>query len=273
MATERINQIMEQYLRIFTNYKQNDWSSLLPFAEFSYNNSFHSSIQMTPFFATYGYHPVFDTLSLNHVSFPAISDHLTELSATQTLLKRTLDESKASYKHFADRQRLEHSFKVDDLVMLNSKHITTQRPSKKLDSKRLGPFKIIERINDVAFRLALPTTMKIHDVFHVSLLEKYTPSAIPGRTIEPPPPVVVDDSLEYEVESILDSRIRNRQLQYLVHWKDYDPSERTWEPLDHVIHCPDLLLNFHNSHPSSPKPPPALLKRLTSATHSVPSRA
>jgi transposase InsO family protein len=252
--TERINQIMEQYLRIFTNYNQNNWFHLLPSAEFSYNNTFHTSIQMTPFFASYAHHPRFDTLQITNSEFPAINEHHIELLSNQTLLARTLDNAKHTYKTFADKKRLPGPvFTIDDHVMLNSKFITTQRPSKKLDSKRLGPFRIIEKINDVAFKLELPPTMKIHPVFHVSLLEKYKPSAIPNRAPPTLPPIVVDDALEYEVESILDSRFRSKQLEYLVHWKGYDPSHRTWEPSQNMLHCPDLLAEFHSSFPSKPK--------------------
>ena len=66
---------------------------------------------------------------------------------------------------------------------------------------------IAAEINSVAFQLNLPASMKIHDVFHVSLLEKYVPNIIPGRYVEPPPPVVVEGELEYEVDEVLDSRI------------------------------------------------------------------
>jgi hypothetical protein len=83
------------------------------------------------------------------------------------------------------------------------------------------------QINNVSFCLALPSFMKIHPIFHVSLLEPYQKSTIPCRTFLPPPPVEIDNNLEYEVEKILDSRIRWRHLEYLVLWKGYDLSECT----------------------------------------------
>lgn len=55
--TERVNQVLEQYLRCIINYQQDDWTTLLLMAEFAYNNMVHSSMQQTPFFANYGYHP------------------------------------------------------------------------------------------------------------------------------------------------------------------------------------------------------------------------
>ena len=103
----------------------------------------------------------------------------------------------------------------------------------------LGPFKISEVINPVAFRLALPNTLKIHDVFHVSLLEPKTHDVIANFTQPPPPPIVIDDHVEWEVESILDSRLLYGNLQYFVHWKDYPESDRSWEPLENLENCPD----------------------------------
>ena len=58
--TERINSVLEQYLRIYVNYQQDDWSEWLPFAEFAYNNGDHSSTGTSPFFANYGFHPTFE---------------------------------------------------------------------------------------------------------------------------------------------------------------------------------------------------------------------
>jgi len=73
--TERMNQIIEQYLRIYCNYLQDNWSSLLSLAEFSYNNAHHSSINCSPFYANYGYNPSF-TVDLRKPSVaPAAKDH------------------------------------------------------------------------------------------------------------------------------------------------------------------------------------------------------
>jgi hypothetical protein len=77
------------------------------------------------------------------------------------------------------------------------------------------------QINPVRYRLELLSTMHIHPVFHVSLLEPYKKSQIPNEISLPPPPIEIDHNLEYEVEEILDSRLQHRRLEYFIHWKGY----------------------------------------------------
>ena len=76
---ERTNQMMEQYLRCFCSSSQDDWSSLLPSAEFAYNNSLHSSTNQTPFWANYGYHPTFLPNSIPEIPVPAVQEHIVSL--------------------------------------------------------------------------------------------------------------------------------------------------------------------------------------------------
>jgi len=95
--------------------------------------------------------------------------------------------------------------------------------------------------------------MKIHPVFHVSLLEPYKESTLPGRVQEPPPPIEIDGDEEFEVSEILDSRIHRRRLEYLVHWQGYDVSERTWEPASNLENAPEMIQEFHRQYPRKPR--------------------
>ena len=87
----------------------------------------------------------------------------------------------------------------------------------KFAPRYLGPFKVLERIGQVAHRLEL--LVSIHDVFHVSLLKRYLWDRI-GRIDPPPPPEVIDDEPEWEVETILDHRLvergRKKKVEYLI---------------------------------------------------------
>lgn len=83
-------------------------------------------------------------------------------------------------------------------MWLSRKHITTTRPSQKLDFKQLGPFNVLEAVEDskLEYRLGLPLQMWIYPVLHISLLELHRQNSLPGRVQPPPPPVVVEDTLE-----------------------------------------------------------------------------
>jgi hypothetical protein len=159
---------------------------------------------------------------------------------------------------------------VDEKVWLSAAHLRTSRPSKKLDQKRIGPFRIVERIGLQAYRLELPTTMKIHDVFHVSLLEPAKQNVIPDRTQPPPLPVELESVTEYEVEDILDSRVRHRKLQYLVKWVGYPPFENSWEPATFVENSKRLVKAFHEKYPLKPSRNPTSTP--TSAVNKAPSK-
>src|SRR5271170_1725379 len=96
--------------------------------------------------------------------------------------------------------------------------------------------------------------MKIHSVFHVSLLEPYHTSTILDRIQPLPQPIVVESESEYEVEEILDSKYLRKRLFYLVKWKCYDPSNNSWEPASFVKNAPHPVTAFHAKYPRHPKP-------------------
>src|SRR6202035_6006731 len=105
----------------------------------------------------------------------------------------------------------------------------TTRPLKKLLEKNFGPFKIIAQVGPASFTLRLPEHMKaVHPVFHVSQLELSTPNMIPNRIQPPPPPVEVDDNIEYEIAEILNPKLDQQQkckLLYLVRWAGYEATD------------------------------------------------
>ena len=121
-----------------------------------------------------------------------------------------------------------------------------------MDYRRLGPFRIIRKINDVTFCLDLPPQLRIHPVFHSSLLERY--QGILNRITPPPAPIELEAGPEYEVVAILDSKLDHNKLYYLVDWLGYSPSGRTWEPVENVANARALLEDFHRQYPDKPGP-------------------
>ena len=123
-------------------------------------------------------------------------------------------------KHFADFRRGDGpTLKVGDKVYVDTSDYTTDRPSKKLSDKRIGPYLILEVINDNAFKLKLPSSMKIHPVFTQSKLQLYSPPTIPGQSITPQGPVVIEGEERYNVEAILNSKLTRgpRQMGRMVY--------------------------------------------------------
>lgn len=251
--TERVNQCMEQYLRCYVSYQQDDWYDLLPMAEFAYNSSIHATIKTSPFYANYGFHPKTDFLAdHNSEQVPRVFDNLKQIEEVQKKIFGLLKTAQDTQKKYADRKRQDHNFKCGDQVWLLRKNIKTTRPCEKLDNKKIGPFKIIEEINPVAFKLKLPVSLKIHPVFHVSLLEKYYNPRYEHQKNSQPPPEIIDGQEEYVVEAILDSRFRKKKLQYLVKWEGYSDCDNSWEPVKNLENAPQKIEEFHKKYPKKP---------------------
>lgn len=222
--TERVNQILEHYLRTYCSWDQDDWADLLPFAEFCYNNTVHSSTKVTPFFAAYNQHPQnnfknpieADPESNNPAAVSMVNnlDNLRE--AMRQNMKAAQDRMSKYYNRNVIASKKEPKFKVGDWVMVNAKNIKTKRPTKKLDYKLRGKFKIKRLIGTNAYELELPpSTGKIHPVFHISLLEPYHDNKIEGRREPTPPPIDLEEQ-EYLVEKIKSSELKRGTVFYLV---------------------------------------------------------
>ncbi|CAJ0929151.1 unnamed protein product, partial [Ranitomeya imitator] len=160
----------------------------------------------------------------------------------------TLSQEKA--QRFANRRRcVGPRLHVGDLVWLSSRYIPMKVSSPKFKPRFIGPYRISEVLNPVSFRLTLPASFSIHNVFHRSLLRRYMAPVVPS--IDPLAPVLVGWELEYIVEKILDSRVSRRKLQYLVKWKGYGQEDNSWVFASDV-HAADLVRAFHVAHPGRP---------------------
>ena len=106
----------------------------------------------------------------------------------------------------------------------------------------------------MAYRLELPAGWQIHPTFHASHLKAYIRHPEFEREVEPPPPVLVDGELEYEVEAILRHRGKGAQRRYLILWKGYPLSEATWELEFHLLNAPNILADYlRRVHHTAPR--------------------
>ncbi|MBW0516769.1 hypothetical protein O181_056484 [Austropuccinia psidii MF-1] len=144
-----------------------------------------------------------------------------------------------------------------DKVWLAPKNIKKTRPTKKLSERWLGPFEVLKKISSHAYYLKLPQQWNsVHPVFHVSLLEPVKQSTIPNQHQLPPPPVIVEEQVEWEVAQVLDSKLKRGTLCYLVEWKAFneDPERTTWGPASNLPNSPDIVKDFHTLYPDKPGP-------------------
>ena len=249
--TERQNQTLEQYLRMYVNYQQDNWVELLPMAEFAYNNSHHSSLGASPFYALMGLDPAFDTYSGEApINTPAATERVLALQALRKELESNLRKARTQQAQYYDAKRKPRTYKKGDLVWVNAKNIRTLRPSRKLDFKQLGPFRVLEAVEKLAYRLELPRNLcALHAVFPVVLLKPYTPGKqnLPNNTTA----VEIDGEEEYQVAEILDHTIKNGKTLYLVRWEEYSTEQNTWEPVEDLTHARESIEEYHSNRPSS----------------------
>lgn len=254
--TENVNNSgVEGFLRMFCNHRQDDWDDYLPFAEFAYNNAVHSSTGFSPFFAARGYNPTFTTMPSDAQANPDAQKRLEVIKSVQEEIQAAMTIAQEHQKRFYDRHHQDSpEYEVGQQVWLEATNIKTDRPSKKLSAKRLGPYEVLQKVGTHAYKLKLPRETKIHPVFHVSLLSPHIEDAIPGRTQPPPPPVVIEGELEYEVDKIINSRYIRGDLEYRVKWTNYSDKYNSWEPWQNVEHAPDKILKYHQDHPDADGP-------------------
>jgi len=261
--TERLNQTIETYLRTFVGKEQKDWVRLLPMAEFAYNNSVTAGNGMSLFYANYGFHPMaMDPASTEPLN-PASKVYAHWVNTVHNESRKGREEAQERMQRYTDPTRKQPpAFQVGDLVMLSGRNIKTRRPSKKLDHKNHGPFQIEKIVSLLAVRLTLPRKWKIHNVFHVSLLEAYRTSehrAPPDASKVLREGDHIEQSEEYDVDEVISSvergRGNNKQILYLVKWLDY-PERQDWteEPFDNFsVGGLEKLQEFHQRNPDAPK--------------------
>jgi hypothetical protein len=177
-------------------------------------------------------------------------------------MKSSLDEAWAALAkskedmvwYYNQHQTPAPNFTVGKKVFLDASDISTTWPMKKFAHHYFRPFSVVHPVSLHAYHLKLPQSMLwLHPVFHVVKLMPAPPNPIEGQRTWPwPPPKIVEGEERYEVEEIINSRMRGRRLQYLVQWKGYGHEETSWIS-EGDLDTPDLIMDFHGAHPTAPK--------------------
>jgi len=198
--TKRVNQELDQFLRLFVNERQNDWYDLLLIMEFQHNNHVHSATQQPPFLLDTGRIP---RMGFEPSQAPSgletVNEFTERMKSTTEEAKSVIRKAQEDMTRYYNRKRtLAPVYKPGDRVYLDASDIKTTRPSPKLSHRRLGPFEIERQVGPLAYRLKLPRGMRqLHPVFNVVKLSAAPEDPILGRRPQtPPPPIVVDGEEE-----------------------------------------------------------------------------
>jgi len=169
---KRINQELEQYLRVFINHRQEQWLDWLGTAEFAYNNKVYTATKTLPFKANYGQDPKMGFEERRKGKYEAMEKFVERMRKIQEKAKAALEKVQEEMKKFANRKRREEEeYRVGDLVLLSTKDLKWQmkeRRSEKLTEHFVGPYKVKGIISSNAIELELHKSIKIHPVVNVS---------------------------------------------------------------------------------------------------------
>ncbi|KAI3704519.1 hypothetical protein L1987_74741 [Smallanthus sonchifolius] len=240
--SERTIQTLEDMLRACVIDFGGNWDTHLPLAEFSYNNSYHTSIKAAPFEALYGRKcrsPLcWGEVGEKHLTGPEIVQETTDKIFK---IKDRLKAARDRQKSYADNRRKPLEFQIGDRVMLKVspwKGVARFGNRGKLNPRYVGPFEILARVGLVAYKLKLPQDLSnVHDTFHVSNLKK----CLSDETlIIPPNEIHIDDKLHFIEEPIEISdwkvqRLRRSRIKLVkVRWNSKRGPEYTWEREDQM---------------------------------------
>jgi hypothetical protein len=214
--TEVLNRCLESYLRCFASEQPKTWSHWIPWAEYWYNTTYHISIGKSPFEDVYGKKVpnLFRFLS-NETKVQVVAVELTDRDEALSQLKLYLLRAQEQMKKYVDQSRRDVRFEVGDWVFLklrpHRQHYVIRRIHQKLAARFYGPFKIIEKVGEVAYMLQLPDYSKIHPVFHVSLLKKAVQDYDVHGTL--PKDIEMNTEEEHYPKKVLGARITRKDLE------------------------------------------------------------
>jgi len=249
--TERVNQELEQYLRMFIDHRQEQWPEWLGTAKFAYNNKVHSSTKTSPFKANYGQDPRMGFEGRKKGKYIGAEKFVEKMKEIQKEAKAALEKAQADMKKYANKKRSDvEEYKVEDLVILSTKDLKYQmvgRRTEKLMERFVGPYKIKKIVSTNAVELELLSMVKIHPVINVSRVRRYI-GQVEGQRKKQPLPVIIEGEEEWEVERILNKRQVRGKDKYLVRWKGFTAESDTWEGRENLKNAQEVIEEFKKEY-------------------------
>ena len=248
---ERVNQELEQYLRMFINHRQKKWPDWLETAEFAYNNKAHSSTKVSSFKANYRQDPKMGFEMRRKGKYKGVEKIMTRIKEIQKEAKAVLGKAQEEIKKYADRKREEvDEYKVGDLVMLSTKDLKYQMASKrteKLIERFIGSYKVKKIILANAVELELPSTIRIHPVVNVSRIHKYI-GQVEEQKKEQLVSVITEREEKWEVKRILNKQRIREKNKYLVQWKGFTAESDTWEGKENLENTKEAIEEYEKEY-------------------------
>jgi hypothetical protein len=251
--------VLKDVLRSYVGPHQNDWDVWLPLAQFAVNNSWHESIQNTPFYINHGMHPRTPMTVRMPVHAPEATEFVDHIQACVQKASEAMEHAQLRMARNANRSRRDVRYAVGDLVLLKSNHLKFKaKGARKLFHKYVGPFKVeaVYGEGGNSVRLALPQHggwERIHPTFNIAQLKRYR--ARPGGAPDYCPPALEINKGQpvFEVEAIVGHRVLARSKppvisHYLVRWKGWPPEHDTFEPIDAVAGCRDAIDKYRKEN-------------------------
>ncbi len=254
--SEIVNQEMKKYLQIYCNYQQNDWSNWLSMIEFVFNAVISAFTELFAFMTNYEFESrmSFDSLEEDNsksakkrVLSRKNSNIIEKMKDIWDFTKKKLANAQDIQKRYADQKRTFLSeYEIENMIWLITKNIKIERSSRKLNHKWIESYKIKKIIKD-ACQLNLSQSIKIHDIFHISLLRKTAIDFFIEQIQSSSSSIVIDENEEekYEINDILDNRYHYDKLQYRVVWIDHS-SDRAWYFAENFQkYSRKILIDYH----------------------------
>jgi hypothetical protein len=267
--TEIMNQYIDQRLRPFVNYYQDNWPQMLPMIDFAQATLPSEATGFSPFEIERGCNPrtSFDwdrpdnlhkpVTPKDKLSMEQAKQYVERLEDVWTRARKNMLETQERYRQQANKRRREVDWEVGDMVYVKTKSWKIERPSRKLAHVMAGPYKVLEKKGH-SYLIDFPPHIKVHPVIPPERIRKAAADPLPGQFVDPDPPTAAVDGVdEWEVDEIVASRLHYGKLQYRICWKGHD-LDNQWYYAEDVRYCPHKVQAFHKANPEAAGPPKRL---------------